>query len=308
MEPTALATAALSIASKLPLGAVKHRFRNRQRETAREILEGPIPATVILPEYPSIEFVTPRRISLKAILTGEELPKAKHRGCRCVALLETLDENRIMLLDAPENRNQHSRHGSHQYHHHRHHYHRHHRDPVCEKILGTDLALGVDLKKWKGDPMLVPKASNPDRIQAIIYQCRWIEPNTPWPLEWVRQTLDHHGYEETGRQRLQETSWALCRAGQTLTSSSPDDSLSYPLYVILETDEGLYQPLERGIMITDLLTDPCLPRSGERTLQWQGQATRSWRDAVTQLFRRHNWNARPIESWFGGYYPQDFPE
>ena len=306
MEPTALATAAISIASKLPLGAVKHRFRNRQRETAREILEGPIPATVILPEDPSIEFVTPRQISLKAILTGEELPKAKHSGCRCVALLETPEENRIMLLDAPEDRNQHSRHGNHHYHH-CHHYHRRHRDPVCEKILGTDLALGINLKRWKGNPMLVPKASNPDRIQAIIYQCRWIEPNIPRPLEWVRQTIDHYRCEETGRQRLQETGWALCRAGQTLASNS-DDSLSYPLYVILETEEGLYQPVERGIMITDLLTDPCLRRSAERTLRWQGQATRSWPDAVTQLFRRHYWNTRPIETWFGEYYPQYFPE
>ena len=209
MEPTALATAALSIASKLPMGAVKHRFRNRQRETAPEILEGPIPAIVTLPRAPSIEFIIPRTIFLKAIRTGEELPKIEHRGCRCVAPLETLEENRIMLLDAPEDRNQYSRYGNH---------HSHHRDPVCEKILGTDLALGMDLKRWKGDPMLVPTASNPDRIQAIIDQCRWIEPNIPWPLEWVRQTLDHHGYEETGRQKLQETSWALCRAdaGQQL--------------------------------------------------------------------------------------------
>ena len=303
MEPTALATAALSIASKLPLGAMKHRFRNRQRETAREILEGPIPAMVILPEDPSIEFVTPRRISLKAILTGEELPKAKHRGCRCVALLETLDENRIMMLEAPEDRNQYSRYSRYGDHYH----HPHHRDPICEKILGTDLALGVDLKMWKGAHMLFPTASNPYRIQAIIDQCRWIEPNIPWPLEWVRQTLDHYRYEETGRQKLQETSWALCRAGQTLASSF-DDILNYPLYVILEMREGLYQPVERAIMITDLLADPCLRRLRERTFQWQGQPTRSWPDAVIQLFRRHNWNNRPIETWFGGYYPQDFQE
>ena len=292
MEPTALATAALSIASKLPLGAVKHPFRNRQREKAQEILEGRIPATVMLPEDRSIEFVTPRWISLKAILTGEELPKIKHRGCRCVALLETLGENRIMLLDAPEDRNQHSRYGNH------YHYHRHHRDPVCEEILGTDLALGMDFKRWNGNPMLVPKASNPDRIQAIIYQCRWIEPKIPWQVEWVRQTIDHYRYEETGRQKLQETSWALCRAGQTLASVS-DDRLNSPLHIILE-EEGLYQPVERKILITDLLTDPC-PRPLERIFQWQGQPTRNWSDAVIQLFRRHNSNIRPTETWFEEY-------
>ena len=111
---------------------MKHPFRNRQREKAREILEGPIPATVMLPEDRSIEFVTPRWISLKAILTGEELSKVKHRGCRCVALLETLGENRIMLLDAPEDRNQHSRYGNH-YHYH---YHRHHRTLYARKSWG----------------------------------------------------------------------------------------------------------------------------------------------------------------------------
>ena len=56
-----------------------------------------------------------------------------------------------------------------------------------------------------------------------------------------------------------------------------------------------------------MITDPCLRRLGERAFQRQGQATRSWPDAVIQLFRRHNWNTRPTETWFEGY-PQCFPE
>ena len=279
---------------------MKHQLRNRQRETAREILEGPIPAMVTLPEAPSIEFVTPRRIFLKAIWTRDEFPEFKHRefkhrGCRRVAVLETPEGNRIALLDAPEDRSRYFRYDN-----------PHHRDPVCETILRTDLALGVDLKRWRRNPLLVPAASNPDRIQAIIDQCRWVDPHIPWPLDWMRYTLDYCGYREAGRPKPQERGWAISQAGRVLDSST-DGSTNHPLYVILETQEGLYQPVEREIMFTGLTTNPGLPRLGERTFRWRGRAATSWPDAVSQLFRHYGWTTRPTETRSEEGDPQHFP-
>ena len=271
---------------------MKNQLRNRQRETAQEILEGPIPATVTLPEAPSIEFVTPRRIFLKAIWTRYELPEFKHRGCRRVAVLETPEGNRIALLDEPEDRSRYFRYDN-----------PHHRDPVCETILRTDLALGVDLKRWRRDPLLVPAATNPDGIQAIIDQCRWVYPHIPWPLDWVRYTLDHCGYREAERQKLQERGWALDQAGRVL-----DSSTNYPLYVILETQEGLYQPVEREIMFTGLTTDSYLPRLGERTFRWRGRAATSWPDAVSQLFRHYGWTTQAHRDSFRGRRPPALPQ
>ena len=207
MKAAALLADALSTTCKLPLGqlpleaVMKHQLRNRQRETTREILEGPIPAMVTLPEAPSIEFVTPRRIFLKAIWTGDEPPKLKHRefkhrGCRRIAVLETPEGNRIALLDAPEDRSRYFRYDN-----------PHHRDPVCETIMRTDLALGVDLKRWRRDPMLVPAADNPNRIQAIIDQCRWVYPHIPLAAGLGKihprpLRLPGGGETETPRERL----------------------------------------------------------------------------------------------------------
>ena len=269
-------------------------------EHARRVFQWTGSPEVVLPRSPSLEFLptSPNQheglthVTASDITAWADILMSTWRKRDLIAVIQILQGPRIAVVKHRPKRQRYFENGA--------------------PIEGCDLVLGLDTGSW-GKVGPAQSSNNPDRVRTVLRECHWVHAGEPKQLQWRRYNATHwelQGRSYPERHLRIETGWALYRDGQPLRQDyflpqEPNSqSLKFPRYVILDTEEGEFQAVERTI---NEISERIL-RRGERRIHWGGETRPSFVEAVDDLFRKHEMDCPPIYRRDHATEPESFPQ